>query len=352
MSKVLLTGGTGFIGSHLARALAARGDELRLLVRRQSSASGLNGIEFERVTGDITDRRAVRRALEGVERVFHVAGSTSMRRQDIHKVFEVNLAGTRILCEEALAAGVERLIHTSSAAAVGTAKPNGRVDETHQYTAARHGIAYANSKHEAEAEVLRAAAQGLNASIVNPTFVLGPDTPSRSSMDLIRRFLLRQIPMYVDGGLNIVDVRDIAAGHLLADAHGLPGERYILGGRNFTLQRLFADLSRISGVAPPPVRMPPAVAVGAARFAEQFGLPLPVSGDEAHSASMWWTYSSAKAKRELGFTPRAHEDTLRAAIEWMRDDLGDEIYREAGLPVAALDAAARAGRILSRLSPV
>lgn len=349
---MLLTGGTGFIGSHLARALAARGDELRLLVRRGSTTSALTGIEFERATGDVTDRRAVRRALEGVDRVFHVAGSTSMRRRDVDKVFEVNVAGTRILCEEAIAAGVQRLVHTSSAAAVGTSKRNGRVDETHTYTAARHGIAYANSKHESEAEVVRAAAHGLDAVIVNPTFVLGPDTPSRSSMDLIRRFLLRQIPIYVDGGLNIVDVRDVAAGHLLADARGQTGERYILGGRNFTLQRLFSDLSRISGVAPPPVKMPSTVAVGAARLAEQLGLAIPISADEARSASLWWTYSSAKAKRELGFAPRAHEETLRTAIGSMREELGEKLDADTALPVAALDVAARTARILGRLSPI
>ena len=173
-------------------------------------------------------------------------------------------------------------------------------------------------------------------------------------MELVRRFLLRQIPMYVDGGLNIVDVRDVADGHLLAEARGATGERYILGGRNFTLQRLFADLGRISGVAPPPAE--------AARRARRRRRAVPPSssgcrprssGDETRSASLWWTYSSAKAKRELGFTPRPHEETLRVAVESMRDELGDRVFDDRpGLPLTALDAAARAGAGAGRLSPV
>lgn len=327
MAMTLLTGGSGFLGSHLARALARRGDDLRLLARRTSDLGHLSDIEFDRATGDVTDRRAVRRAMEGVTRVFHVAGTTSMRDGAGQRVFDVNVGGTRIVAEEALHADVERLVHTSSAGAIGVAKPNGWVDETHTYNAGHLGLDYVNSKHESEVEVLRAAAQGLDAVIVNPTFVLGPDDPTGTSNGLVRRVMLRQIPFYVTGGLNVVDVRDVAKGHLQADAKGKAGERYLLGGRNFSLTRLFTDIGRIAGVPPPPVQVPLGPTRAAAGSAKRLGLPVPVSEQELVSAAQWWTYRSTKAKRELGFKPRPHEETLEAAVEWWRERLGDRVGR-------------------------
>ena len=180
MPKTLLTGGSGFIGSHLARALARRGDELRLLARRTAQLDHLEDLDFERVTGDVTDRRAVRRAMDGAERVFHVAGTTSMRPGSAERVFAVNVDGTRLVMEEALRAGVERVVHTSSAGALGPATPGGTADENQTFTAGRLGIPYINSKHEAELEAFRLAAHGLDVVIVNPTFVFGPDDPTLS----------------------------------------------------------------------------------------------------------------------------------------------------------------------------
>lgn len=327
MAKTLVTGASGFIGSHVARALAGRGDELRFLGRRGSNFEHLSDLEFERVTGDITDRRAVRRAMKGAERVFHIAGSTSMRAGDRERVFEVNVTGTRNVVEEAMRAEVGQVVHTSSAGAIGPARPGGTADESQAFTAGQLGIAYINSKHEAEVEAMRAAARGLPVVIVNPTFVLGPDDPSGTSNALVKRVMLRQIPFYVDGGLNIVDVRDIAAGHLLAARKGKVGERYILGGRNFTLGRLFADIGRISGVPPPPVKVPPHLTRAAIAVARRVGFPVPVSEDEVRSAEHWWTYRSTKAKKELGFKARPHEETLEDAIEWQAERLGDRVGR-------------------------
>jgi dihydroflavonol-4-reductase len=350
MGKTLVTGATGFLGSHLVRALAHRGDDLRLLVRRSSDASHLEEIEFERATGDVTDRRAVRRALEGADRVFHVAGRTSLRARDREAVFAVNLTGARILFEEALEVGVERVVHTSTVGAIGVANDRKHpVDETHVFQIGHLGISYVNSKHEAELEAFRLAAQGLPVVIVNPTFVLGPDDPTGTSMGLVRRFLLGQIPAYVDGGLNIVDVRDVAAGHLLADERGAVGERYILGGRNFTLDRLFADLARISGASPPPLKLPPAVARAAAGAAALWPFPAPVVPEEIRSALLWWVYRNTKAKRELGFSPRPHEETLEDAVAWQRSVLSD--HSTAGGPgrlfLGALGRMLRAGERLT-----
>lgn len=349
MGRTLLTGASGFIGSHLARALAARGDELTLLMRRTAKTDHLEGLDYNRATGDVTDRRAVRRALEGADRVFHVAGRTSLRPEDRDAVFETNVRGTRVVLEEALAAKVTRAVLTSSVGAIGPAAPRGTVDESTPFTAGELGIAYVNSKHEAEVEALRLAAKGLPLVIVNPSFALGPDSPGGTSMNLVRRFLLGRIPAYVDGGLNIVDVRDVATGHVLADEKGVEGERYILGGRNFTLDRLFADLSRLSGVPAPALKLPASVASGGLGLEALTRLPLPITADEIRSGALWWTCRNTKAKRELGFKPRPHEETLEDAVRWQSDVLGDRIGRGGGPGRALFAAAGRAVRLGERV---
>jgi dihydroflavonol-4-reductase len=345
MPKTLITGATGFLGSHLARALGERGDELRLLIRRASSAEHLDGLEFERATGDVTDRRAVRRAMEGADRVFHVAGRTSLRARDRSRVFDVNLRGARIVFEEALAAGVKRLVHTSTVGAIGVAEPRKAADESQAFEIGHLGIAYVNSKHEAELEAFRLAAAGLPVVIVNPSFTLGPADPTGTSMGLVRRFLTGRIPAYVEGALNVVDVRDVAAGQLLADEKGRVGERYILAGRNFTLDRLFADLARISGVRAPAVRLPAGLARAAAGAASMAPVSLPFSPEEMVSATQWWTYRNTKAKRELGFAPRPHEETLEDAVRWQLEQLNGAVVdgRPEQAAIAAVGRMLRAG---------
>jgi dihydroflavonol-4-reductase len=328
VGKTLVTGGSGFVGTHLVRALAERGDDLRLLARRSSALGHLSGVAFERATGDVTDRRAVKRAMDGVDRVFHVAGTVSMRQSERERVFAVNVRGTRIVLEEALEAKVRRVVHTSSVAAVGPAKPKGTADETQAFKIGHLGIAYINSKHEAEVQAMRLAARGLPVVVVNPSFVLGPDDPAGGgSMHLVQRFLTQRLPAYVDGGLNIVDVRDVARGHLLADERGVVGERYILAGRNFTFDRLFADIARLSGVDPPPLKLPASLVLAVMDAAKKSHLPLPVHPDEVRSAALWWTYRNIKARRELGFEPRPHEETLEQSVRWQVERLGDRVGR-------------------------
>src|SRR3954465_26600 len=324
MSKTLVTGGTGFVGLHVVRELARRGDDLRLLVRPDSNTEPLDGVEFDRAVGDVTDRKAVRKAMKGVERVFHVAGTTSMRSRDRDRVFEVNVEGTRNVMEEALAAGGVKGVLTSRCSAVGAARKGEAIDENQPFTVGRLGIAYINSKHEAELVSMRAAAKGLPVTIVNPSFVLGPDdpNPSGTSNALVRRLLLRRIPGYLDGAINIVDVRDVARGHVLADERGGGGERHLLTGRNFTQQRLFADLSRIAGVPPPPVRMRRRLAIAGVEAMELIGLKLPTSADEVRSGSQWFTYRNDKARRQLGWEPRPHEETLEDTVRWQLEELG------------------------------
>jgi len=318
VAKTFVTGGAGLVGGAVVRMLAERGDELRLALREHTKLDNLTGLDYEPALCDIVDRRAVRRAMKGVDRVFHIAGTNSLRAS-AERIDRVNVEGTQVVLSEALRAGVERVVYTSSVAAIGPAERGSTADESHPFTAAPQGIPYVNSKREAEVEALRLAAAGLPVVIVNPASVFGRGDLNRSSTELVRRFLRCEIPAYVDGAVNIVDAEDVARGHLLAEQHGRVGERYILGNRNFTLTRLFADLGRLSGVEPPAVKLPlPAALALAAALERMPGRPVTTTV-ELRAASLWWAFRSNKAKRELGWTPSHHEDTLESTIAWYRE---------------------------------
>jgi dihydroflavonol-4-reductase len=317
LPSTLVTGATGFLGSHVTRLLVERGDEVRVTVRPRADLDALRGLEVETVAANACDRRAMRRAMRGVERVFHLAGSTNLRTPR-EQIFALNVEGTRIVLEEALRAGVQRVVHTSSAAAIGPAPAGSVATETNAWDAGRYHIPYLDSKHEAERVAHGLVERGLDVVIVNPCHVLGAGDPGRSSTNLVRKFLRREIPAYVDGTLNVVGVDDVARGHLLADERGVAGERYILGNRNFTLDRLFNDLSRLSGVEPPSLKLPVSAAMmmaGGAQSVPRFSMPSPV---EVRAASLNWAFSSAKAKRRLGWRTSPHEDCLEETVEWYR----------------------------------
>jgi len=287
------------------------------VLRPQTQADGVPaGVKVLRA--DVRDRRAIRRAMRDVERLYHVAGTTSLTASR-EEVFSLNVEGTRVVLEEALRARVERVVYTSSVAAVGPAPSGSVADEANVWQAGRHRIPYVDSKHEAETVTLRLIARGLPAVIVNPAHVLGAGDPGRSSTALVRRFLRRQIPAYVNGTLNVVGVEDVARGHVLAAERGTVGERYILGNRNFTLDRLFADLGRLSGIEPPAVKLPLTVALALAesgRAVGGIGFPTPT---EVRAVSLNWAFTNAKARRELGWRPSPHEDCLEETIAWYRE---------------------------------
>jgi dihydroflavonol-4-reductase len=349
LARVLVTGATGFIGSHVARLLAERGDEVVLAVEGDSNDAAIEDLDLKRVKCDVRDRRAVRRALKGVERVFHCAGITSVRPGDAERLFDVNVLGTKLVMEECLRAEVERVIYTSSAAVVGPAEHGKTADETQLFSGGELGIPYVSSVHEAEVEAMRVAARGLPLVCVNPGVCFGAGDHLLSSTRLVRSFLLGRVPVYTDGAISVVDVRDAAEGHLLADRRGDVGERYILGGRNFTFERLFADLGRLSGIDPP-VRLP----TGAARLLAAAGRSWPLTPVEVRAAGHWWTYRSTKAKRELGWSARPHEETLEATVSWHLEREHDRIARNrrsqqiqvrlAGVAVGAAETAAGALR--------
>jgi dihydroflavonol-4-reductase len=357
MAAILVTGATGFIGSHVAGLLARRGDDLRLALQPGASDRPLADVEGQRVECDVLDRRAVRRALKDVDRVFHCAGVTSVRPADSERLFEVNVGGTKTVLEECLRAGVERVVLNSSAAALGPAGPGETGDETQLFTAGHLGIPYVNSVHEAEVEAMRLAARGLPLVCVNSCVAFGPGDYNLSSTRIVRNFLLGRVPMYVDGAFSVVDVRDAAEGFLAADERGNVGERYILGGRNFTFDRLFADLSRLSGIDPP-VKLPTGAALAAAAA---LGSRVPLTPDEVRAASQWWTYRATKARRELGWRTRPHEETLEATVAWHLDREHDRIartrrsqqlqYRLAGAALRAGESAAGVASQLLRRRP-
>lgn len=342
-TTTLVTGATGFIGSHVARALLERGDDVRVTVRAGSRTDAIDDLDVRRVTADVTDRRALRRVMQGVQRVFHVAGVTSLRLPE-EETYRVNVGGTRAVLGEALRAGVERVVYTSSVAAIGPAPWGATADETQVFRHGNLGIPYVNSKHAAELEALRFAARGLDLVMVCPSHVFGAGDLRRSSTELVRRFLLRRIPAYVDGALNVADVADVAAGHVLADERGVRGERYILGNRNYTWERLFADLGRLSGIEPPAVQLPLAVAVAAAIASERAPGPTPVTPVEVRAGGLWWAYRSSKARRELGWSTRPHEDTVEATVAFHREREGARLARQGTRQPLGLRIAGRAAR--------
>ena len=321
IAHVLVTGATGFIGSHVARLAVARGHEVRLAVEAGSPDEAIRDLDCRRVRCDVRDRRSVRRALKGIERVFHCAGLTSVRAEDTERLFDVNVRGTRTVLEESLRAEVERVTLTSSAAAVGAAERGKAADESQLFTAGRLGIPYVNSVHEAEVEGLRLAARGLPLVCVNPAVCFGAGDVHLASTRLVRSFILGRVPLYTDGAASVVDVRDVAEGHMLADERGEIGERYILGGRNFTFERLFADLGRLCEMEPP-LKLPARVATVLAAAARGPLTPL-----EVRAASQWWTYRSTKARRELGWRSRPHEETLEATVAWHTEREHERLVR-------------------------
>ena len=358
MAKLLVTGATGFIGSHVAQLLVERGHDVTLGVQEGSPDDAIADLDCRRLKLELRDRRTVRRALNGAEQVFHCAGVTSVRPQDTELLFDVNVAGTRLMMEECLRAEVERVVYTSSAAALGPAAHGKTADEGQLFTAGRLAIPYVDSVHEGELEAFRVAARGLPLVCVNPGVCFGPGDHLLSSTRLVRSFLLGRVPVHVDGAASIVDVRDVAAGHTLAAERGEIGQRYILSARNFTYERLFADLGRLSGVDPP-VRLPGAAARAAAEILGASGRSWPLTQVEVRAAGQWWTYRSTKARRELGWKSRPHEETLEATVTWHGEREHERIARTRGsqamtrrLAAAAVGAGAAAAAVLRRVPGV
>jgi dihydroflavonol-4-reductase len=316
----LVTGVGSLVGAHVARALVERGDAVRVTVGDDEGPllDVLAGLELELVTCDVRDRRQMRRALRGVQHLFHLPTEPLPRPGRRARCDDLVL-GTRIALSEALRADVESVVYSSSVAAIGPVARGRTADERGAATGGRWRSDDVDASSEAEREALRLAEQGLPVVVVNVAQVLGAGDEHRSTMRLVRRFLRREIPVYVDGAVCVVGAADAARGHLLAQARGRVGERYILGGRNFTNDQLFADLGRLSGVEPPALKLPLPAALAMARTTEAMPVRPAVTALELRSMARWRSYRSTKARRELGWRPGHHEQPLLDAIDWLRE---------------------------------
>jgi dihydroflavonol-4-reductase len=319
----LLTGATGFVGSAVARTLAARGHRLRLLVRRTSDRSNLAGLDAELVEGDLTDAASVARAVAGCRFVLHVAADYRLWVPDAAAMLAANVEGTRTMMRAAMAVGVERVVYCSSVAALGLNADGTPANEATPVTKADMIGAYKLSKFLAERAVMELVGQGLPAVIVNPAAPVGPrDIRPTPTGKMILDAARGRIPAYVDTGLNVVHVDDVAEGHALALERGVIGERYILGSENLMLGQLLALVAASVGRRPPTIKLPMAlvypIAMGAEVVAKLTGIEPMVTRDHAKMARKRMFFSSAKAQRELGYAPRPANAAIEDAVAWFR----------------------------------
>ena len=321
---VLVTGGSGFLGSAVVRSLIARGARVRVLVRPASPGSNLSGLDCETIVGDLGDQQSLKASLRGIRYLFHVAADYRLWARDPSVMLRVNVEGTRSLMGEALSAGVERIVYTSSVATLKIARVTGPVDETSMLGSDEAIGAYKRSKVLAEraieAMILR---EKLPAVIVNPTTPIGPrdirPTPTgRILLDAARG----RIPAFVATGLNFAHVDDIAEGHLLAFERGRIGERYILGGQNLSLQELLAAVAGLTGRRAPRIKLPRVplfpLAFGAEAVARLTGKEPLLTVDGLRMSRYRMFFTSAKAERELGYRSRPYQEGVVDALAWFR----------------------------------
>ena len=319
---VLVTGASGFVGSAVARALVARGDDVRVLLREGSSRKNIDGLDCRVMIGDMRDAKAMTKAMEGVRQVFHVAADYRLWARDPSEIVRNNLDGARAVMEAARTTGVERIVYTSSVAAL---KPvAGRaVDETSRHDEVTVIGVYKKSKLVAERLVERLAGEGLPVVIVSPSTPIGPrDIKPTPTGRIIVEAANGRMPAFVDTGLNLVHVDDVAQGHLLALDKGRIGENYILGGEDVRLRDMLALIAPLVGRKPPRVRLPRAplypLAFGAEAFARMRGKEPFLTVDALKMSKYLMYFSSEKAKAELGFQARPFARGIEDAISWFR----------------------------------
>jgi dihydroflavonol-4-reductase len=344
---VCVTGATGFIGAHVAQ-LASESSPVRITYRDETRLTRLRDIEAERVKADVLDRAALRRAFRGCDAVFHCAGYVGSHPAE--RVWQVNALSPRIAVEAAAAEDVGRVVVTSSVAGIGPAPPGATGREDDPYRGGGLGLAYPDAKHEGEGEALAAGVRlDVEVVIVNPSYVFGvpvdESVPGETSTRMIGNYLRGRLPALVDGETNVVDVRDVAKGHIRAAERGRPGERYVLGGHDTRWVDLFERVAELSGVRHPLLVLP-REAGALARAAEAAGLPSPVSAEGLVLMAQNWRYSSRKARRELGYRSRGLERTLSDTIDWYRELI--ESGRLGGGPPSPLSLAALGVRTAGR----
>jgi dihydroflavonol-4-reductase len=322
--KVFVTGATGFVGHHVAQSLAAEGADLRMLVRKTSNLKNLEGIPGETVVGDLARPESFAPALTGCDAVMHVAADYRLWIRDPDTMYRANVDGTRDLLRIAREAKVPRVVYTSSVATMHFRTDGIVINEETPVSLADMVGHYKRSKFMAEQQAIAAAEDGQRVIILNPTTPIGPnDAKPTPTGRIIVDFLNRKFPAYVDTGLNLVDVAEVARTHVVALTKGKPGRRYILGGENLTLKQILDKMSAITGIPSPSTRIPLAVAATYAFFEEWItgrirGKEPRATLDEVRMGRKKMFASSARAQQELGFRIVPVYPAMRAAIDWFR----------------------------------
>ena len=320
--KTLVTGAAGFIGSHVVRELLARGREVRALIRPGEDVRNLAGLDLERVEGDVTDPASVQRAVQGCARVFHLAAIYALWLPEPRRMFDVNVTGTQNVLLACLRAGVERVVHTSSIAALGLSKDRPS-DESTEFNQVRQANDYVLSKWLSEELARSFAAQGLQVVITNPAFPFGardvaPTPTGKILLDVVKG----KLPGYFDAGFSVVDVEDVARGHLLAEEKGRVGQRYLLSGVNMSMKEFMQLAARVAGVRFKARRIPLRIGLWYGdwldRRAEKLQRPPLVSGRTLRYAAQNLYYDNSRTRAELGLELTPVEDSIRRALDWFR----------------------------------
>ena len=319
-----VTGATGFVGSHVARALAQQGAELRLLVRSNSNLKNVEDIKADLVTGDLRDPASLEKGIAGCDVVFHVAADYRLWVRDPEEMYRANVEGTRAILEAALRNKVRRVVYTSSVATMGFTSDGEPADENSPVSLDKMIGPYKRSKFQAEQVALEAAHAGQDVVIVNPSTPVGErDIKPTPTGRIVVDFLKRKFPAYVDTGLNLVDVKECALGHVAALEKGRKGERYIMGGENLTLKQILDKLAAITGLPSPTIRVPYLLALATGVVDEVVtgrirGREPRATIDAVRMGRKKMFVSSAKAERELGWKGGPVDDALRRAADWFR----------------------------------
>ena len=323
--KALVTGATGFIGAAVTRCLLERGLDIRVLVRRDSDLRNLGGLKVEQVHGDLRDSATLRQALRGCRQLYHVAAHYALWAKDPQVFYDINVTGTRTLMEAAQDGGIERIVYTSTIGAIGLPPEGGPGAEDTPVSLDQMVGHYKRSKFLAEQEVLALAQAGLPVVIVNPSAPVGPrDIKPTPTGQVIVDFMKGRMPAYIETGMNVIDVEDVAVGHLRAMEKGRIGERYILGHRNLSLHELFTILSRLTGVPAPRVKLPRWSILPLA-YANQWiadyltHKPPRIPLEGIKMAKYVMHYDCSKAIRELDLPQTPVEVALEKAVRWFRD---------------------------------
>jgi dihydroflavonol-4-reductase len=319
----VVTGASGFVGYHVAKVLCARGERVRVLLRKTSRREHLAGLALEIVEGDLGDLASLKSAFAGASRLYHVAAAYTFGARDPARIYADNVEGTRNVLQAAADARVERIVYTSTVGALATSRKDSVSDETTPVSKSDMISHYKVSKFMAQQVAEEFAARGLDVVIVNPSAPVGPeDAKPTPTGKMIVDFLKGKMPAYVDTGLNLIAVEDVAEGHRLAATKGKRGEKYILGNRNMHLREILEMLARVSGRKAPRLRVPHALAYAAAACSEAKaritgGVP-DVPMESVRLAQHFMYFDASKAVRELGLPQTSVEDALSRAVHWFR----------------------------------